>query len=505
MNRSSITAWVSALDRRGQWLLVGVVILITAFVIRCCQFGNPLIQVDENFYLLVGDRMLHGGALPYVDIWDRKPVGLFLLFAGIRLLGGDGIVQYQIVATLFAAGTALLIVRIAEPMAGLLAGVMAGIVYILLLGLLGGSGGQAPVFYNLFVAGAALATLIATTKPVVSAGEVRRLGCIAMVLVGIALQLKYTALFEGLFFGVALLLASWKTSRRIDRLVVDGALWVAIALAPTLAALTYYAWIGETPAFVYANFLSIGARSNASADELLHRLAKAWKALHLPVFAVVLTLILKPWRAFPRGKATFCFVMAWLGAALAGYLVFGTYFTHYALPLTAPIAAAGAPLFRYRRGRRRLGLIAAAVMLVAGGTAYAAVIHKAHLRRGTQKEMAAVVAAIRPRLTNCLYVWNGEAILYHLTGSCLPTRHPFPGHLNLLREHGAIGVDQAQEVRRILSGKPSVIVDESPIPKDFNFEAVAIVQAELARNYRPVAEVPTLKSKTIVYARLPGH
>ena len=504
MNASSITAWAAALDRRKSWLLIGAILLVAAFFIRFCQFGNPLIQVDETFYLLVGDRMLHG-ALPYVDIWDRKPVGLFVLFAAIRLLGGDGIVQYQVVATLFAAGTALVIVRIAEPMAGRLAGVVTGIVYILLLGLLGGSGGQAPVFYNLFVAGAALAALTASTQSGILAGEVRRLGCVAMALVGVAMQLKYTALFEGVFFGVMLLLASWKTSRRMDRLVVDGALWVVIALAPTVAALAYYAWIGQAQAFVYTNFLSIGARSNAPVGELLHRLAKAWRALHLPAFVIVLTLILKPWRAYPRGKATFCFVMLWLAAAVAGYLLFGTFFTHYALPLLAPIAAAGAPLYRYRRGRRRLGLIAAAVMLVAGAAAYVAVIQKAHLRRGTQKEMVAVVAAIQPRLEGCLYVWNGESILYHLTGSCLPTRYPFPGHLNLLREHGAIGADQAREVRRILAGKPSVIVDESPVPKDFNFAVVAIVQAELARNYRPVAVVPTAKSKTIVYERLPGR
>ena len=75
------------------------------------DFGNPVIHVDEQYYLLVGDRMLHG-ALPYVDIWDRKPLGLFLIFAAIRLLAGDGIMQYQIVATLFAAATALLIARI---------------------------------------------------------------------------------------------------------------------------------------------------------------------------------------------------------------------------------------------------------------------------------------------------------------------------------------------------------------------------------------------------------
>jgi hypothetical protein len=46
------------------------------------------------------------GALPYVDIWDRKPIGLFLLYAAIRLLGGDGILAYQVTATAFAVATA---------------------------------------------------------------------------------------------------------------------------------------------------------------------------------------------------------------------------------------------------------------------------------------------------------------------------------------------------------------------------------------------------------------
>ena len=75
-----------------------VVIMLAAVVLRGWDFGNPVIHVDEQYYLLVGDRLLHG-AVPYIDIWDRKPVGLFLLFAAIRLLPGDGIVAYQLVAT----------------------------------------------------------------------------------------------------------------------------------------------------------------------------------------------------------------------------------------------------------------------------------------------------------------------------------------------------------------------------------------------------------------------
>src|SRR6202012_91450 len=113
-------------------------------------FGDPIAQIDEEFYLLVGDRMLHDHVLPYIDIWDRKPVGLFLLFAAIRLLPGDGILAYQIVATVFAAATAWIIAATARRIgANREGGLAAAGVYLLLLSLLGGRGGQTPVFYNL--------------------------------------------------------------------------------------------------------------------------------------------------------------------------------------------------------------------------------------------------------------------------------------------------------------------------------------------------------------------
>jgi 4-amino-4-deoxy-L-arabinose transferase-like glycosyltransferase len=494
---SPIKSEARRLDR-----ISAAIIVAAAFALRAWLFGDPLIHVDENFYLLVGDRMLHG-ALPYVDIWDRKPVGLFLLYAAIRLLGGDGIVQYQVVAALFAAGTGLVIARIAAPMAGRGPATVAAILYLLLLGLVGGAGGQAPVFYNLFVAGAAWAVASVLTGEAASPDLIRRRGALAMGLIGLGMQIKYTVVFEGVFFGLALMWASWKASRSYTRLAIDMTLWVVLALAPTFLALGWYVVLGHEEAFVYANFLSIGARGGADGWELLHRLSKTWRVLQLPLLAILLAAILAPWRSFPRGAATFRFVLAWLGAAVVGYLIFGTYFDHYALPLFAPLAAATAPLFAYRR--RHLGLIAAGVMLLAGTSAYGVVVRKMKLKRGGQAEMTAMVQAIKPRLTNCLYVWNGDPMLYHLTGSCLPTRYPFAGHLNLLRENGAIGIDQATEVRRILAAKPNVIVDRQPTARDFNFAVVAIVEAELRQNYRPVAIVPLRRTKTIIYERKPGH
>src|SRR3546814_12959168 len=90
-------------------IATAVILVAAAFALRGRYFGIPHLHVDEQFYLLVGARILNHGAIPYVDIWDRKPVSLFLLYAGIRLLGGVGLVQSLVVATLFAAAKAILI------------------------------------------------------------------------------------------------------------------------------------------------------------------------------------------------------------------------------------------------------------------------------------------------------------------------------------------------------------------------------------------------------------
>jgi len=94
-------------------LIATAVLIVAAILLRLAHYGDPAIHMDEQFYLLVGEGMRHG-ELPYVDYWDRKPLGLFLIYWVIRLLGGDGIIQYQLVATLFAAATAFVIRTIAR-------------------------------------------------------------------------------------------------------------------------------------------------------------------------------------------------------------------------------------------------------------------------------------------------------------------------------------------------------------------------------------------------------
>ena len=494
--------------------LFGLILLAAAFLLRAPLYGNPVLHVDEQFYLLVGDRMLRG-ALPFVDIWDRKPVGLFLVYAAIRLLGGEGIVQYQVVATLFAAGTALTVAVIASRFARPLAGLVAGAVYLLWLGVFDGEGGQAPVFYNLPVALAGLLTLRAVSAPV-PARRLLVLGCGAMLLVGLAMQIKYTAVFEGVFFGLALLWHGGRARLGAARLLSFGALWVSCALLPTLAALLSYAAVGHAEAFVYANFTSVFERTTSVAGSASRRLVQM-SALLLPL-ALCAALGRWPRRApgiagRPERVAAHDFAVGWALAAVGGVLVFGTYYGHYALPLLVPLAAAAAPrlldrgqgpLFASGNWKRR----APALCLVPLFAAIASsIIIARHVRiRGDGTEVRAIVEFLRPRLRDCLFVHqNDEPILYHLTGTCLPTRYAFSGHLNDLKEAGAVGADQEAELRRILDARPGYVVSTgTPMQRNASRTWPIVVEA-LERDYRPVFGVRVHKRMRYVYQRLPGH
>ena len=135
-----MTGSARALDARwfGLWSILAL--LAVAIVTRAAVFGNAAYSGDDQYYLLVGKAIDHG-QLPYVDIWDRKPIGLFMIYAAIARLGGSGVEQYQLVAGLFAVATAWVVTRLASRIANRQGGLLAGVVYLATLVPFGGQGG----------------------------------------------------------------------------------------------------------------------------------------------------------------------------------------------------------------------------------------------------------------------------------------------------------------------------------------------------------------------------
>jgi hypothetical protein len=474
-----------------EWLNRRLLVLtLVALAARCITFGNPVLDADESFYLVTAQSMLHG-ALPYVDIWDRKPVGLFLIYLLPALFKGAGAyIAYQLLALLFVIVTGLLIARLAER-AGWRAGALpAALAYILWINLADGQGGQAPVFYNLFMAGAALAV----TNVMAEARPGRRLACglAAMLLTGISLQIKYTVVFEGVFFGSFLLFQEWRLKTHFPRIIFRGVILAATALIPTAIVTAVYAGLGYFDAFFFANFISIWQR-HAEPFNMV--------AGNFGVIAAILgpLLAIAYWRLPPvavtpvEGEAG-QFLKFWLASALFGLLIFGTYFVHYSLAVMVPAACCAAGFFAHSRHGRKTAIIVLTLIAIAGQVMVAVKIK----HRGNGDEIRAIAHQIG-RGEGCLFDYSGQTILYQLTGRCWPSKYMLSSHLNHARETGAIGVSQEAEMRRILESRPEVIL-MTPQGGE-NMTIHRMVYSELARAYHLEATLPLGRGRVEIFRR----
>ena len=476
--RLSSTGWVAF-----------ALLLLWAIALRAHDFGNPIIHVDEQYYLLVGDRMLHG-AVPYVDLWDRKPVGLFLIFAAIRLLPGDGILAYQLVATLFAAATAWLVARGgrmlgARPAAAL----MAGAAYILWLSLLSGRGGQSPVFYNLFTASAAILTL---RLPMLAEARATRAivlnGAAACLLAGLAIQTKYTPVVEGAFFGAVHLWYLHRAGATLRLCIGAALLWMLLGILPTGLVVAEYWRRGPAvfDAFWFSNFASVSLRKGYPAAKIAARLAGTGAQLLPFIVCTVIALRQRPmaperWIAF-----------GWLAAALIAFAMIGAFFDHYALPLMLPLAMIAAPVLDRHR--------AAPIALIG----YGLILFVARvLLPPTDASSARAVAQVMKANDRggCPYVFAGDSVLYLLADACIPTRYAFPSTLAYDAERGASGADEVAELHRILATRPPVIVTMDEPMAPWNPATHGIMTATLARSYRQVLTVPREDAHLLVYLR----
>jgi hypothetical protein len=500
----------AAVTRSSTIAVVVISYAVWALALRAFNFGNPVLHPDEQFYFLVGQRMLHG-LLPYVDIWDRKPLGIFLIYAAIARVGGGGVLAYQWTATVFAIAGACLVRAIAletTPFANLPAARFwrsgawwAGVFYLLWLDVYSCSGGQTPVFYNPLVA---LAGLIALRlAKAADARAVWRHGWIVMLLLGLALDIKQTVLFEGCALGLALL---WSAHRRDpDRsrlaLLLLALGWMLVALVPTGLGLAWYAAIGHFPAIWQATFVSSLVRGHEFQETSLRLLRQL--ALAIPIWLAVRTSG-RIWREQADGKpipADVVVLRVWAAASLGGFLVFGIYYDHYMAPLLVPFWALAAPALGLDLKARTRTL----AFLFVGAIAALLVTLQSRHDRGNAEQIARATRLIASRIGGgCMYIYEGPTILYHTTNACLVSRFVFPDHLGNALEASALGVDTAAEMRAILARKPRIIVTATHLVIKYtpNRAVHAILVSGLASDYRPFAVVPIGRYSLVLYRRM---
>ena len=449
------------------------ILVAVAVVTRGPLYGNPVSHLDDQFYLLVGRSILHG-ELPYVDLWDRKPIGLFLIYAATASLGGNAVIMVQIVATIFATATAYFITSIGNRLAAHPGGLLAGIVYLFMLPALSGAGGQSPIFYNLLVAIAGLLTLRAVQAS--SADGARA----AMLLVGLAMAIKPVAMFEGIWFALVFLSITWRRSSSWRSVVLAAFPMMALALLPTVAAFAAYATIGHLGEIWSATVLSVVGKAPLPSRQMIVLLAIMLLKLALPMACASVSLAILA----RSNRAASWFMLGWIVAAAAGVSSVPNFFDHYALPFLVPLCASTAPFL----SPRLIGLVRAGALIMWATVLSPNVLRYDGFARAEKFER--VVALLQRSLHGgCLYVYEGPVQLYTATGACRVTRYVFPDHLNSAIEAHALPVDQVDEINRIFARRPAVVVEAKRIFLEESVGSRTTLRRQLACNYRRLATV----------------
>ena len=441
---------------------------------RAIWLGDPAADYDEQLYSLIGLRWLDG-ALPYADLWDRKPAGLFALFAMAHAIGGPSPVAYQVLAMAFTLAGSLSIYALAKPLADRWGALLAGIAYPLMLPLYGSHAGQSEVFFLPLLLGALY--LLTNDRERLSFKR----AAWAMLLGGLALQVKYTALPACMTLGGLALMRFHRQGVQPDDLAKRALLFAAIGIAPTVLAYAAFAALGAGEAFWWANFGSFFLREGAGR----------WRGeLPIALLPVVVPVLLGLWAALrlapPRDGALYASYAVFAAGLVGTVFLPGTLYLYYLAALVPASLLLALPLFASPRPLAR-GM----VLLMFGFYALFYVgldqTGKSAQRRASVGHLTQAIAPLVDRNGECLWIFDGPSVLYTRTNSCIPTRFVYPDHLNNALETNALGVDQTKEVARILSTRPPVIVTASDPLTRQNAVARKLVANALKRDYEPLA------------------
>jgi hypothetical protein len=107
-----------SLDKKtGRNEAAGEILIALGFVVLAVLLRLPVLlysvtNFDGSLYLLIGEQLTEG-VLPFTGLCDRKPFGLFALFAIFAAIPIDAIVASRLGASLSVGLTAYMLHRVA--------------------------------------------------------------------------------------------------------------------------------------------------------------------------------------------------------------------------------------------------------------------------------------------------------------------------------------------------------------------------------------------------------
>ncbi|BBC98878.1 hypothetical protein YGS_C1P0134 [Sphingobium sp. YG1] len=191
----------------------------------------------------------------------------------------------------------------------------------------------------------------------------------------------------------------------------------------------------------------------------------------------------------------FILITGWLFAAFIGFVMIGNFYDHYFLPVLPPIFIYIAPLMI----RPLTGVPVCIFLIIWGMPGYSSFTYN----REKHEKIMELTAAVSPYVQkDCLFIFDGPAVVYMTTQACIPTRFAYPDHLSNEVEKHAIGADTVEEMRRVLATRPGAIITAAaPVIPTMNRDTLPVLRSALMKDYRPVAAIRHPDRIFYVYAR----
>jgi len=366
---------------RAQWsvLAVAVALVATALWLRWPTFAHSLWNVDEAIHAAAARVLLDGGVLYRDAIDQRTPLTYHAIAIVFALFGENNLWAARCVVALMIAVTGFLLFLVARRQDRVVAGGIAGLLYVVLGSAALFQGDANAINTEWFVAFFTTAAAVLILSGQRQAGVIRALFCGALL--GCAFLSKQPALLEiaaplvmlGYLGWIERLGARWT----LARLAAVAAGWLVIVAIAVLPLIWHGAWADAVFYTWTYNLEYYGAETT-----LANRLAALVQPFQLVAMVSPLLIVLwigaalitairlaqrAPTAAEREGNPFLAYLAVWSAVSLLGAASGGRDFQHYIIQfLPAFSLGAGLALVSIARWAARAGTLKGLRVITAG-------------------------------------------------------------------------------------------------------------------------------------------
>jgi 4-amino-4-deoxy-L-arabinose transferase-like glycosyltransferase len=492
--------------RRQSWIIL-IFFIILVCILRISTFFQSVIDWDESVYLLMSKSMLDGN-LPYVQVWDHKPPGIYLLFSLSQIVFGQSVISIRILTCIFVSISCLFLYKsgnVINPDNNQ-NGLLAGILYAFFSLNNGGLSANTELFFTFFNI---LAFYIVFITLFSSKNELIfhkfRFFIIGLVM-GISLHIKYLVIFD--FLAIFLIITSFYYLKSSNRK------WIGLtkiflclltgAFIPFLLFMLYFLKSGYLNEYIYANFIAnkiYSAETQFSiryfSEVILSQSVQnhpLWLCLFLTPFCLYFLVPRKSEESYK-----FYFLLIWFFMAFIGTCATKKFYPHYFLQVLPPLCLISSYMvitlldtvnLKPIKLSFALILIFLFPLLLSSSKPLKAsmqFINKKYVQNSDywQDTPTLVSNYIKSRIRedDYIYMADYQPIVYYLTNSKIPTKYVLPNWFIKKEFSRFTGINLADELSNILAKEPAYIVIKNSDKLNENNEFYIRIKNHIKNKY----------------------